>query len=356
MGGKALLVADAMMEKLGNVAKARELLRSNGVGCAVFAGVNAEPTDGVVTEGLAAYRREGCDFLIAIGGGSPIDAMKAIAMLAALGGTPAEHFGKRIDAPLPPMAAIPTTAGTGSEATQFTIVTDTARGVKMLLKGPSLLPGAAIVDPAFTLTAPPAVTAATGLDALCHCIEAYTSRKAQPLSDTFALSAARRIFGQLGRAYAKPDDIEARTQMAVAATEAGIAFNNSSVTLIHGMSRPIGALFHVPHGLSNAMLMETCLSYAAEGAEDRFADIARFCGMADKRDDERAAAQKLLEALSALLRDLQVPTLAGHGIRKDDFLAAIPKMAADAMASGSPGNTLRKTDADDIASLYARLV
>ncbi len=356
MGKRALVVADSMMEKLGNVDRVQEVLRANGCEGTVFAAVNSEPTDAIVQEGLSAMRGGDCDFLVAVGGGSPIDAMKAIAMLSALGGEPADYFGKTIEQPLSPMAAIPTTAGTGSEATQFTIITDTKRDVKMLLKGPSLLPNLAVVDPAFTMTAPSAVTAATGLDALCHCVEAYTSRKAQPLSDTFALSAAARIFAHLRTAYNVPGDLRAREQMALAATEAGIAFSNSSVTLIHGMSRPVGALFHVPHGLSNAMLMEVCLGYAVEGTPDRFAHIARICGMAKPDADDVVAVDWFMKGLAELLRDLKIPTLTEFGVDREAFLRAVPKMAADAVASGSPGNTRRSVGVAQIEELYRQII
>ena len=210
---------------------------------------------------LECYRSNGCDFLIALGGGSPIDAMKAIGSVVSNGGCINDYYGKIIDKPTPPMIAVPTTSGTGSEATQFTIITNTQADIKMLLKGAVLMPDLAIDDPAFTLTAPQSVTAATGLDALCHAAEAYTSRMAQPLTDEFALSAVKRIFKYLPICYNEGQNIKAREQMSLAALEAGIAFNNASVTIIHGMSRPIGALFHVPHGISNAMLMYECFSY-----------------------------------------------------------------------------------------------
>ena len=171
------------------------------------------------------------------------------------------------------MIAIPTTAGTGSEATMFTIITDTANNVKMLLKGACLIPDLAIIDPVFSISTPKSVTTSTGVDALCHAIEAYTSRKAQPFSDIFALSAIKRIFSNLPIVYEEPDNLEARKEMALAATEAGIAFNNSSVTLVHGMSRPIGALFHVPHGLSNAMLLERCMYFVLRC---RYISICRY--------------------------------------------------------------------------------
>ena len=250
MGAKALIVTDSMMVKLGNLARVSQVLETAGIGFSVYDGIDSEPIDKMVEEGVRHFEEDGCDFMIALGGGSPIDTMKAIAMCVTSGEKVSAFMGKPYCGPVCPMVAIPTTAGTGSEATQFTIITDTDNDVKMLIAGAPLIPALAIVDPVFTVTAPASVTAATGVDALCHAIEAYTSRKAQPLSQVFALSAAKRIFENLAVCVEEPDNIVARTQMSLAATEAGIAFNNASVTLIHGMSRPIGALFHVPHGLS----------------------------------------------------------------------------------------------------------
>lgn len=205
------------------------------------------------------------------------------------------------------------------------------------------------------MTAPPKITAATGLDALCHAVEAYTSRKAQTLSDTFALSAVKRIFQYLPIAFRDGKNEEARVQMSVAALEAGIAFNNSSVTLIHGMSRPIGALFHVAHELSNAMLMKECLSFALEGAYDRFADLGRAIGAADGADSAETASAKFQAAVVALTEELETPTLAEFGIDKEAFFNVIEKMAYDAMESGSPQNTQKEITQADIEQMYKNL-
>lgn len=355
MGRKALVVTDAMMEKLGNLEKLTCMLSESGVSYAVYADINGEPDDGMIERGVRLYQEEKCDFLVALGGGSPIDSMKAIAMIAEYGGKPADYMGKTVTRRLPPMAAIPTTAGTGSEATQFTIITDRSSQVKMLLKGPSLMPDAAIIDPQFTITAPPKITAATGVDALTHAIEAYTSRKAQPLSDTFALSACRRIFGSLRNAWEHGEDEESRIQMSLASLEAGMAFNNSSVTVVHGMSRPVGALYHVPHGISNAMLLNVCLEYIADGAEDRFADIAVNCGFAEEGERTDRAAAALLKETAHLLKDIRIPTLEEYGINREDFWKNIPKMARDAYASGSPSNTRKEITAEVMEELYRRL-
>ncbi len=354
-GKKAFIVTDQMMIQLGNCQKLEEVLKAHGVDYYIFSEITGEPTDLMVKKGLAAYKEQSCDFLIALGGGSAIDAMKAVASLAESGGEISDYMGKEIQVKTPPMAAIPTTAGTGSEATQFTIITDTEKDIKMLLKGRVLMPDMAVIDARFTMTAPPKITAATGLDALCHGIEAYTSRKAQPMSDTFALSAVKRIFRYLPKAYRDGKDQEAREQMALAALEAGIAFNNSSVTVIHGMSRPIGALFHVAHGLSNAMLMKECLTFALSGAKERFGDLGRAVGVASENDTDAEAGRKFLAGVEALVKELDIPDLEGAGIQREKFFELIDKMAHDAMESGSPQNTMRDITEEEVKEIYKKL-
>ena len=355
LGKKALIVTDKVMIQLGNCAKVEAALKNQGVAYAIYSEIVGEPTDTMIENGLKLYKEEGCDFLVALGGGSPIDSMKAIGSLVINGGNISDYMGKVIDVEVPPMVAIPTTAGTGSEATQFTIITDTKKNIKMLLKGKVLMPSLAIIDPQFTMTAPPKITAATGLDALCHAVEAYTSRKAQTLSDTFAMSAVKRIFKYLPAAFKDGSNEEARVQMSVAALEAGIAFNNASVTIIHGMSRPIGALFHVAHGLSNAMLLKECLTFALEGAYDRFAELGRAVGVAADTDSDKEASEKFLAAVDTITKELETPTLAEFGIDKDEFFKVIDKMAFDAMDSGSPQNTMRDVTEDDVKQIYRNL-
>lgn len=354
-GKKALIVTDKVMIDLGNCAKVESALKNEGVDYVIYSDITGEPTDVMIDGGVKVYKENGCDFIVALGGGSPIDSMKAIASLIENGGSISDYMGKVIDVPVPPMVAIPTTAGTGSEATQFTIITDTKKDIKMLLKGAVLMPTLAIIDPQFTMTAPPKITAATGLDALCHAVEAYTSRKAQTLSDTFAVSAVKRIFKFLPVAFKDGKNEEARVEMSVAALEAGIAFNNASVTIIHGMSRPIGALFHVAHGLSNAMLMKECLKFALPGAYDRFADLGRAIGAAKDEDSDEAAAEKFLKEIENITKVLETPTLEEYGIDREKFFSVIDKMAFDAMASGSPQNTKRDVSEEDVKQIYRNL-
>lgn len=359
-GSKALIVTDPFMIKFGNVAKVAAALEAHHIDYTVFDGVTGEPSDKMVSAGVEAYKNNGCDFLIALGGGSPMDTAKSIGVMVASGANKISDFmHKTINVNVPYLVAVPTTAGTGSEATQFTIINDTENNVKMLLAGPSVLPALAVVDPAFTMTAPPSVTANTGVDALCHAVEAYTSRKAQPLSDTFALSAIKRIHKNLPICYVDGKNEQARMQMALGATEAGIAFNNSSVTIVHGMSRPIGALFHVPHGLSNAILLPACMEFAIQENTARFAEIARIMGVADENTADMDAAKAFVAEVTRFCKELGIPSteevLAKGGFTKDDFFAQLDKMATDALDSGSPANTMKQPSKEDIIAIYKKL-
>lgn len=355
LGRKALIVTDNVMVKLGNVKLVTDMLEKRTIDFSIFDGVTGEPTDIMVRNGVEAYKKANCDFLIAVGGGSPIDTMKAIAVSVVSGRSINDYLGKIIDVKTPAMVAVPTTSGTGSETTQFTIITNTEKNIKMLLKGASLMPDIAVDDPIFTMTAPQSVTAATGLDALCHASESYTSKKAQPFTDDLALDAIKKIFKYLPISYSDGKNKEAREEMSLAAFEAGVAFNNASVTIIHGMSRPIGALFHVPHGISNAMLLDVCFSYVYDGAYERFADMARVIGKAAATDSDKIAAEKFIAACKELCDFCNIPTLEGYGINKEKFFASIDKMSEDAFASGSPSNTIKEITVEDIKKIYRLL-
>ena len=347
-GKRVLIVTDKVMTDLGNVKVLTDVLDGENIEHVLYNEINSEPTDTMIEKGVKLYKENQCDFLIGLGGGSPIDSTKAIGAMITNEGKISDYMGREIEKELPLFAVIPTTAGTGSEATQFTIITDTKNDVKMLLKGANLLPNLA-------MTAPAKITAATGLDALTHAIEAYTSRKAQPLSDSFAVSAVKRIFKYLPIAFDTPKDLKAREEMSIAALEAGIAFNNSSVTIVHGMSRPIGALFHVPHGLSNAMLLEACFTYVVDGAYDRFAQLAKEINIANDNMSDEEAAKAFIDEVVKLIVKLEIPTLEEFGVDKTKFFDNIEKMAADAMESGSPSNTRKIIEVDDVIKIYNNL-
>lgn len=355
LGSKALIITDDVMVKLGSINNVTNLLEKNNVKFSVYHEVNGEPTDIMVDNGIKKYKEENCDFLIALGGGSPIDTMKAIGAMITNPGSINDYLGKVIEKETPPLVAIPTTAGTGSEATQFTIITDTKKNIKMLLKGPYLIPTVAVVDPIFTMTSPKSVTSATGLDALTHAIESYTSKLAQPMSEIFSISAVKKIFNNLHEAYNNGSNVEARTEMSIAALQAGIAFNNSSVTIVHGMSRPIGAIFHVPHGLSNAMLLTDCLKFALSGAPDKFCDLAKIVGIYKDGMSDMEAGQTFIDAVGKLCSDLHVQTLEEFGADRTKFFNSLDKMAGDALDSGSPQNTRREVKKEDIINIYKGL-
>lgn len=355
MGNKAFIVTGRHVAVSDMMKQLTALLDENGIDCVIFDGITGEPTDTMIENGVEMLKSSGCDFIIGIGGGSPLDSAKAIAAMAVNEGSIADYNGKEITGEILPLAAIPTTAGTGSEATKFTVITDSEKGIKMLLKGDVLVPKLAIVDSSFTVGAPKSVTSATGLDALTHAVEAYTSRKAFSMTDTLAVSAVKRIMKYLPIAYREPENSLAREQMSIAALEAGICINNSSVTIVHGMSRPIGALFHVPHGMSNAMLLKECLSFAVSGAYEKFANLGRETGVASDSDSDETAAEKFIDSLQNICDVCEIPTLEQYGIDRDEYYSKISKMATDAVASGSPANTVKEVTVDDCIEIYKKL-
>ncbi len=350
---RPLIVTDPFMVSSGLVRRVTDPLQAAGITADIFSDTIPEPTDTVVYAGVAVLNSGQYDCLIGFGGGSPIDTAKAMAILApAENGMRAYKVPHQADRAGLPVIAIPTTAGTGSEATRFTVITDAAADEKMLIAGLGALPLAAIVDYQLTFTVPKRVTADTGVDSLTHALEAYVSRRANPTSDALALSAMQLIGTHLRTAYHTPDDAAARGGMMLGAMQAGMAFSNSSVALVHGMSRPIGAHFHVPHGLSNAMLLPAITRFGLEQAEHRYAAASRTIGFAMPADSDSLACTKLAEGLDTLNAELGVPTPRAYGIDAAAWEAKLPLMAQQALASGSPANNPRVPSADDIVALY----
>ena len=352
------VVTDSTMVETGLLRRCLDPLQRRGFDAELFSETAAEPTDVVVERGAAQLGSTDADCLVAFGGGSPIDTAKAIAILAE--GRRANPSARMRDFKVPyqadhahlPVIAIPTTAGTGSECTRFTVITDAEHDEKMLIAGLGALPMAAIVDYELTFSVPRRTTADTGVDSLTHALEAHVSKRANPFSDVMALSAMALIGRHLRRAFAEPHDRAAREGMMLGATQAGLAFSNSSVALVHGMSRPIGAHFHVPHGLSNAMLLPAITRFSLGAAQGRYAEAARRVGMARDDDDDFNAARALADGLVQLNRDLDVPTPRGFGIREADWERLLPTMADQALASGSPANNPRVPSKQEIVALY----
>jgi alcohol dehydrogenase class IV len=352
---RPLVVTDPWMLSSGMVDRCLDPMRAAGLDPAVFAETVPDPTDTVIEAGVAAFRAGDYDCLVGFGGGSPMDTAKAIAILAAAApGQKMREFKvpAQADKGAVPVICIPTTAGTGSEATRFTVITDTETDEKMLIAGLGALPLAAIVDYELTYSVPQRTTADTGIDSLTHALEAYVSKRANPHADSLALSAMRLIGRHLRIAYHQPKNAAAREAMMLGAMQAGLAFSNSSVALVHGMSRPIGAHFHVPHGLSNAMLLPAVTEFGLNDALPRYAEAARAIGVATIEDADQVAGSKLLEELRALNQELGVPTPRGHGIGAEQWEGLLPLMAKQALASGSPANNPRVPDEAQIIALY----
>jgi alcohol dehydrogenase class IV len=351
---RALLVTDPFMVGTGLAARVARDLAAAGIAVSTFSGVQPDPTDRNVEDGLAQYRSHAADAVVALGGGSPIDCAKAIAALTANPAPLAQYAGlHKVPRAGAPLVAVPTTAGTGSEVTKVAVITDTARDVKMMILDRHLLPAVAIVDYELSLSMPRSLTAAVGVDTLTHGIEAYVSRLASPLTDPLALQCVRLCGEHLEAAWREPGNRAAREGMMLAATLGGMAFANSSVALVHGMSRPIGALFHIPHGLSNAMLLPEVTRFSAGGAGARYSAVARILGWARADDGDEAAVGALLDGLAQLNVRLGIPRLRDYpGIDAARFDSSLERMAADALASGSPQNNPVVPAAGDIVAVY----
>ena len=351
---KAFIISDSSMEKLGYIEECIKQLKAKKIEAVTYTNVNAEPTNVHVLEALSICVESNCDFIIGLGGGSCIDAAKAVAVLFTNGGEIEDYVQNHIEIekePLP-LIAIPTTSGTGSEVTSVAVITNKKTDVKMMIKHPSFTPQVAIIDPVLTRSVPPHITAATGIDALCHAIEAYISRFSQPLSDVLALSAIGSIMKYLRIAYEDGENMEAREVMMIASLQAGIAFSNASVALVHGMSRPIGALFHVPHGISNAMLLPAVLDFTKVCSVKRLADIGRHINPElHSLSDEEMANHTIVE-IKQLCSNLHIPNLKEYGIDQIEFENALSKMAKDALASGSPSNNPRIPSYHEVKKLY----
>jgi alcohol dehydrogenase class IV len=353
---RALLVTDAFLTSTGVPAEIAATLEDAGFAVAIFDEVEPDPTDAAVDEGRARLVAHEADVVVAVGGGSVLDAAKTIAVRGANPGPLRDYmgYGQLAGAGLP-VVAIPTTAGTGSEATRVVVITDTATSTKMMLLDDRLVPAVALVDVELSRTMPRPLTAHVGVDTLTHGIEAYVSRRATPETDELARSCVALCGRHLEAAWRDGDDLDARAGMARAAYEGGAAFSNSSVCLVHGMSRPLGAVFHVPHGLSNAVLLPAITGFSLAGAPERYAEVARAMGVAAEGDGTAAAGAALVEALEGLNARLEVPRLRDlPGVDRETFDGALAKMAQDALDSGSPDRNPVVPTAEEIEELYRR--
>ncbi|MCY4334467.1 MAG: iron-containing alcohol dehydrogenase [Litoreibacter sp.] len=347
---RPLIVTDENVARL-HLSRLTDVLGKGGLSWGLFDQVVEDPTDVCVDAALTVFRSGGFDCVIGFGGGSPMDTAKAVSFMAVNPGHVRDYKAPaQIDRCGVPIVLIPTTGGTGSELTRWCVITDTKSPEKYNLSGLACVATAALIDWTFTVTKPARITADTAIDSLTHAIEAYVSRKSFPYSDAFALSAMPLIAEYVRRAYKDPNDAEAREALMLAASQAGMAFSNASVALVHGMSRPIGAHFHVAHGLSNAMLLPAVTAFSVEASQRRYADCARAMDMAEDADRDATACAKLVDGLLSLNQDLKVPRPSDLGHQADT--AMFKKMAEQAIASGSPGNNPRIPTVEEIVDLY----
>ena len=358
-GTSALVVATSgVFDRYGD--RVLDSLQAAGIDTTVYDEVRPDPTVENVKQAMAAYRERDCDCLVALGGGSPIDTAKAVGVVAANGGEIREYAVDRagyegVPRQIPPLCAVPTTAGTGSEATRSIVITDESTATKFLVVSTEAMPTIAVEDATLVASLPQSHTAFTGIDALTHAIEAYVSVHAWELSDTLARAAIGRIGNWLAPSWANGDDIDAREEMLLGQLQAGQAFTNASVALVHGMARPFGAQLHVPHGLANGVLLPYVMEFSLPGARQRYAEIGRLLGAADEKTPDKTAAEAAVTAVREYCSEIKLyDSLGTFGEvpSREAYVDVVEEMAADAIASGSPANNPRKPTAGEIEQLY----
>lgn len=349
-GTKALIVSGKTSSRASGALDAVcASLKSAGIAVTLFCEVESDPSVHTVTVGATLARDSGADIVIALGGGSPLDAAKAISVMATHSGNIVDYEKTALTRKGIPVIAIPTTAGTGSEVTKFVVITDTDRKVKMLISSPFLIPRVALLDPQLTLSIPPAFTAGPGMDALTHAIEAFQSSLAAPTTDVFALSAIRLIGGNLVKATLNGANVEARTAMLLGQMHAGLAFGNASVALVHAMSRPLGAHFGIPHGQANAILLPWVMEYNRPACPEKFVRIAEALDCDVQGLPLKEASRLAVTTVREIYADTGLPlTLAELGVPAE----SLPQLAQDASQSGSVLFNPRKPTLSEIEQLY----
>lgn len=358
-GSKALLIASQEIYDIHGE-RLEKSLKETDVSYIAYTDVRPDPTVENIEAAYDIWMEENCDVIVTLGGGSSIDTGKGVGILARNEGSIRE-FGtdkagyEGVPNPIPPLIAVNTTTGTGSEATRSVVVTDTETSTKFLIVSQNVVPEVAIEDPELTTSLPRSHTTFTGIDALTHAIEAYVSVQSYSVPDDFARNAIRRLDGSLRKAWANGEDIEARMETLIGQLQAGQAFTNSSVALVHGMARPLGAQLHIPHGLANAILLPYVMDFSAMAAPEKYADIARLMGAADNELTDRESAKKASDAVFDLCSDMELASYLddyGEIPSREEYLDNVEKMASDAIASGSPANNPRKPSQEEIERLF----
>ena len=350
-GKKAFIISGPHLNKIGAVAACEALLAEAGIQAAAFTDCEANPSVETVDKATAQFKESGADFIVAYGGGSPMDVAKAVGVLAKYGGSVTEYEGAhKVPGDIVPLIAIPTTAGTGSEVTAFSVITDHSRQYKLTVFSYKLLPAYAILDADLIITVPAHTAAACGMDALIHALEAYISTAASPFSDAMAEKAMELIGGNIRRYVANRTDIEAAQAMLVGSLLAGIGFSFARLGNVHAMSHPVSAHFNVAHGVANAILLPTIVDYNALADHGKYRKIYNYIAQLPLGADEFESFM-LADEIRDLNDILGIPaSLSEVGVKED----AIPAMAADAMKSGNIAVNPRSSKLEDIEMLYRK--
>lgn len=342
---KPLIVTDKGVVEAGLIEKVVAVLEKNSLPYALFQDVVANPFISTVAAGTTCYQEQECDGLIAVGGGSSMDTAKGIGVEVTHGGSILEYeYGKKpLTQRIAPLITIPTTAGTGSEVTLWTVITDPERKFKFNVGGPLLAPHVALVDPSLHVTMPPEVTAGTGMDALCHAVECYTSHYAQPISDAFALLAIEYCGRYLRRAVANGQDMEARYHMAMAAQLAGLSYGSESAGAVHAMTQTLGGIkTHIPHGGAVGILLAPVMKYNWMGEPEKFKRMAVALGEDVLGGTDREAALQAVEAVAQLTRDIPIPSLKELGVTQEEIPFLAQEAEKDPQTIGNPRDINKK--------------
>ena len=349
---KVLLITDPGLVQAGVAQQVVEMLKQAAVEVEIFDAVEPDPSIQVATKAAEMAKNVKANVLIALGGGSAIDTAKSAALLVTNGGYLKDYAGvNKVVKPILPLIAVPTTAGTGSEVTIFAVMSDPDKQEKFTISSALIAPAVAVLDPLLTLKLPPSVTAFTGMDALTHAIEAFTSSIAQPATDALALSAIKLVLKHLPVAVGRGDNVKARDGMLQASLLAGIAFNNAFLGLAHAIASPLGGHFHVPHGLANAVMLPYVMEYNLPTAVRRYAEIGCALGLQAVGDTPRAVAEKTVAAITQLARDINIPEKLSNIGAKEELL---PLVARDALKSIQLKFNVRNASEKEILALLQK--
>ncbi|WP_301170001.1 iron-containing alcohol dehydrogenase [Brevibacillus nitrificans] len=349
IGKSVFLVSDPGVIRAGLVAPIQSALAEAGFSVTLFDALSQNPRDTECLEGAALFREAAADVVVAVGGGSAMDTGKTIALCGPNGGAPADYADGRLPyTNIAPIVCIPTTAGTGSEVTRSAVITESTTHRKMTLKHAALRPTLAVLDPVLTYSVPPAITAATGVDALVHAIEGYTCKATNPISQAFGAKAMQTIVRALPAAYANGQDEEARHAMLEGSLMAGLCFGSADVAAVHCLAEALGGLYDTPHGVANSVFLPYVLKFNAADNKPMHAALARYMGFASDADTEDQAIDKLIGGITELTQSLQIPRLKDlPGIREEDF----PRIVELSMKNGSTPSNVRTITSEDYLAI-----